>query len=367
MTTLTWGQRRDNLPAEVNRFVGRRRELPAIGEALERHRLVTLRGPGGVGKTRLALHAAAGLRDAFADGCWLVQLSPLRAPELLPRAVSEALGLPDDVTGDPARALAESLAERELLLILDTCEHLTAGCAELAALLLAAAPRLRILATSRAALAAPGEHSLLIGPLELPADDASATRADAVSLFVDRAHAVVPDFALTQQNTPAVAELCRRLDGMPLALELAAVRLRGMPVEELLARVGDRFRALGTARTAIERHRTLRATVAWSHELCTPAEQRLWAELSVFPGSFCLAAAERVCGPGAGETLGRLADKSVVQLSPGGATPVPPGRARWLHHRGPLPDARHPAGVRRGVPRRRRHQADPGQAPRLLP
>jgi non-specific serine/threonine protein kinase len=241
-------------------------------------------------------------------------LSPLRAPELLPRAVSEALGLPDDVTGDPARALAESLAERELLLILDTCEHLTAGCAELAARLLAAAPRLRILATSRAALDAPGERSLLVGPLELPADDASATRADAVSLFVDRAHAAVPDFALTQQNTPAVAELCRRLDGMPLALELAAVRLRGMPVEELLIQVGDRFRALGTARTAVERHRTLRATVAWSHELCTPAEQRLWAELSVFPGSFCLAAAQRVCGPGAGETLGRLAGKSVVQF-----------------------------------------------------
>ena len=318
MTALTWGQRRDNLPAEVNRFVGRRRELPAIGEALERHRLVTLRGPGGVGKTRLALHAAAGLRDAFADGCWLVQLSPLRAPELLPRAVSEALGLPDDVTGDPARALAESLAERELLLIMDTCEHLAAGCAELAGRLLAAAPRMRILATSRAPLDAPGERTLLIGPLELPADDASAARADAVSLFVDRAQAAVPDFALTPQNTPAVAELCRRLDGMPLALELAAVRLRGMPVEEILGRLSDRFGALGTARTATERHRTLRATVSWSHELCTPAEQRLWAELSVFPGSFGLTAAERACGPGAGETLSRLAGKSVVQLSPEG-------------------------------------------------
>ena len=321
VTALTWGQRRDNLPAEVNRFVGRRRELPAIGEAFERRRLVTLRGPGGVGKTRLALHAAAGLRDAFADGCWLVQLSPLRAPELLPRAVSEALGLPDDVTGNPARALADSLAERELLLLLDTCEHLTAGCAELAALLLAAAPRLRILATSRATLDAPGEQSLLIGPLELPADDASAASTDAVSLFVDRAQAAVPDFALTPQNTPAVAELCRRLDGMPLALELAAVRLRGMPAEEILRRLNDRFRALGTARTATERHRTLRAAVAWSHELCTPAEQRLWAELSVFPGSFTLAAAERVCGPGAGETLRRLAGKSVVLLSPGEATP----------------------------------------------
>ena len=318
VAALTWGQRRDNIPAEVNRFVGRRRELPAIGEAFERHRLVTLRGPGGVGKTRLALHAAAGLRDAFADGCWLVQLSPLRAPEFLYRAVSEALGLPDDVTGDAAGALAESLAERELLLILDTCEHLAAGCAELAARLLAAAPRLRILATSRAPLDVPGEHSLLIGPLELPADDASAARADAVSLFVDRAQAAVPDFALTAQNTPAVAELCRRLDGVPLALELAAVRLRSMPVEEILGRLSDRFRALGTARTSTERHRTLRATVSWSRELCTPAEQRLWAELSVFPGSFGLAAAERVCGPGTGETLRQLAGKSVVELFPGG-------------------------------------------------
>jgi predicted ATPase/DNA-binding CsgD family transcriptional regulator len=324
VTALTWGQRRDNLPAEVNRFVGRRRELPAIGEALERHRLVTLRGPGGVGKTRLALRAAAGLREAFADGCWLVQLSPLRAPELLPRAVSEALGLPDDATGNPARALAESLTERELLLILDTCDHLTGGCAELAALLLAAAPRLRILATSRAPLDAPGEHSLLIGPLELPADDASAARADAVSLFVERAQAAVPDFALTPGNTPAVAELCRRLDGMPLALELAAVRLRGMSVEEILGRLSDRFRALGTARTATTRHRTLRDTVSWSYELCTLAEQRLWADLSVFPGSFSRTAAERVCGTGAGETLRRLAAKSVVQLSSGGTTPRTP-------------------------------------------
>jgi predicted ATPase/DNA-binding CsgD family transcriptional regulator len=331
VAALTWGQRKGNLPAEVNRFVGRRRELPAIGEAVARHRLVTLRGPGGVGKTRLALHAAAGLRDAFADGCWLVQLSPLHSPEFLPRVLSEALGLPGSVPGDPAGTLAENLAERELLLILDTCEHLAADCAELAALLLAAAPRLRILATSREPLDVPGAHSLLIGPLELPADDASAARADAVSLFVDRAQAVVPDFALTPQNTPAVAELCRRLDGMPLAIELAAVRLRGMPVEEILGRLSDRFRALGTARSSTARHRTLRATVAWSHELCTPAEQRLWAKLSVFPGSFGLTAAERVCGPDAGPTLRRLAGKSVVQFLdadvrfPGGEASGPGG------------------------------------------
>jgi non-specific serine/threonine protein kinase len=313
VTALTSGQR-NNLPVEVTRFIGRRRELSAIGEAIERHRLVTLRGAAGVGKTRLALRAAAGLRDSFADGCWLVQLSPLRAPELLARTVADALGLPDEAAGDAPKVLAQNLAERELLLLLDTCEHLTGACAELAAFLLPAAPGLRILATSRSPLDVPAEHSLLISPLEVPAaDDAIAAHADAVTLFVDRARAVAPGFALTPGNTAAVAELCRRLEGIPLALELAAVRLRGMPVEELLARLSDRFRVLGAARTSTDRHRTLRAAVSWSYELCTPAEQKLWAELSVFPGGFGLAAAEYVCGPGAGQALRRLVEKSIVQ------------------------------------------------------
>lgn len=314
MTALAIGGRKGNLPAEVTRFIGRRRELPAITEAVERHRLVTLRGAVGVGKTRLALRAAAGLRDGFADGCWLVQLSPLRAPELLARTVADALGLPDEAAGDAPRALSASLAERDLLLVLDTCEHLTGACAELATLLLAAAPGLRILATSRAPLGQAEEHTLLITPLELPSDPATAAYTDAVTLFVDRARAVVPDFALTPGNAGAVAELCSRLDGIPLALELAAVRLRGMPVEEILSRLSDRFRVLGSARTATGRHRTLRAAVSWSHELCSPAEQRLWAALSVFPGSFRPAAAEQVCGPGTREALDGLAGKSVVQL-----------------------------------------------------
>jgi non-specific serine/threonine protein kinase len=328
VAALTSGQR-NNLPAEVTRFIGRRRELPAIAGAIERHRLVTLRGAGGVGKTRLALRVAADLRDSFTDGCWLVRLSPLQEPALLARTVSEALGLPDEAAGDAPRVLAQNLAERELLLVLDTCEHLGGACAELAALLLAAAPGLRILATSRSPLGLPDEHTVLITPLDLPAaDDAAAAHADAVTLFVDRAQAAVPDFALTRENTPAVAELCRRLDGIPLALELAAVRLRGMPVEEILARLSDRFRVLGATRTSTDRHRTLRAAVSWSYELCTPAERKLWAELSVFPGGFGLAAAEYVCGPGTGETLRRLADKSVIQLpaavaDPGAAADVP--------------------------------------------
>jgi predicted ATPase/DNA-binding CsgD family transcriptional regulator len=316
VTALPLGQRSDNLPAEVTRFIGRRRELTAIGEAIERHRLVTLRGVGGVGKTRLALRVAREHRDRFADGCRLVQLSALRAPELLARTVSEALGLPDEAGGNAPQALADVLAQRELLLVLDTCEHLARACADLAGLLLSAAPRLRILATSRSPLDVPGEHPVLITPLELPSDDASAAYCDAVTLFVDRARAVVPDFALTPENTPAVAELCRRLDGIPLALELAAVRLRGMPVEEIVALLSQRFRVLGSSRTATDRHRTLRAAVSWSYELCTPDEQRLWAELSVFPGGFGLPAAEQICGPGIGATLHRLVEKSVVNADP---------------------------------------------------
>jgi predicted ATPase len=333
VTALPLGGRKDNLPAEVTRFIGRRRELPAITRAVERHRLVTLRGTSGVGKTRLALHAAASLRDSFADGCWVVQLSPLHAPGLLASTVAEALGLPSEALDNAPQVLAENLAEREMLLVLDTCEHLTEGCAELAALLLGAAPGLRILATSRAPLGAPGEHALRITPLELPADDRGAAAADAVTLFVDRAQAAVPGFVLTGQNTSAVAELCRRLDGIPLALELAAVRLRGMPAEEILARLSDRFRVLGSTRTATGRHRTLHAAVSWSYDLCTPAERRLWAELSVFPGSFGLAAAEYVCGPGLGAdtaaTLRRLTEKSIVLSVPaapddaGGPAPEP--------------------------------------------
>jgi predicted ATPase/DNA-binding CsgD family transcriptional regulator len=319
VAALTMGQQRDNLPPEVTRFIGRRREVPAIIAAIDQHRLVTLRGAGGVGKTRLALRVAREIRDTFDDGSWLVELSALRDYELLPGAVAAALGLPDEAAGDPLEALAGSLAERELLLVLDTCEHLVEGCGSLARTLLAAAPGLRILTTSREPLGVPAEHAVLINPLELPAPEwprpsgHAAAQADAVALFVDRARAAVPEFALSTANTGTVAELCRRLDGIPLALELAAVRLRGMPADEILARLSDRFRILGAARTATGRHRTLRAAIAWSYDLCTPAEQRLWAELSVFPAGFGLAAAERVCGPGTAKTLIRLAEKSVVQ------------------------------------------------------
>jgi predicted ATPase/DNA-binding CsgD family transcriptional regulator len=320
VTTLTLSQRQDNLPAEATRFIGRRRELPVLAAAIEHHRLVTLRGAGGVGKTRLALRAAHDARDEFADGCALVELSALRTPELLARTVSGALGLPGEAPGDALDVLAASVAERELLLILDSCEHLVDACAALVRVLLDAAPGLRVLATSRESLGLPDEHALLITPLDLPADDAQAMYGDAVTLFADRARAAVGDVAFTPRLAAATVKLCRRLDGIPLALELAAVRLRDMPLGEILARVSDRFRILGShiggaGRTVTDTHRTLRAAVAWSYELCTPAEQRLWAELSVFPGSFGPDAVEYVCGPGSPETLTRLAEKSVVRLS----------------------------------------------------
>jgi non-specific serine/threonine protein kinase len=318
VTALELQWRKGNLPAEVTRFVGRRRELSQIRDALERYRLVTLRGVGGVGKTRLAVRMATELRRSFADGVWLVELSALRNAELLPRTVAACLGLPDQASGDPVDLLADHLADRHLLLILDTCEHLVDACAKLTEGLLRAAPRLRILATSREPLDVMGEQALLISPLEVPRPDAPAAGSDSVTLFADRAEAIIPGFTVTAANQRPVAEVCRGLDGIPLALELAAVRLRTMSIEQIAARLDDRFRLLGTARTSLNRHQTLSAAVGWSHDLCTPAEQRLWARLSVFPGDFDLEAAEHVC---AGDilaadtlfdTLGRLVEKSIV-------------------------------------------------------
>ena len=232
--------------------------------------------------------------------------------------MAACLGLPDQAPGDPVDLLADHLADRHLLLVLDTCEHLVDACAKLAEGLLRAAPRLRILATSREPLDILGEQSLLISPLEVPEPGGPAAGSDSVTLFVDRAEAMIPGFALTAANQGPVAEVCRGLDGIPLALELAAVRLRTMSIEQIAARLDDRFRLLGTARTSLDRHQTLSAAVGWSHDLCTPAEQRLWARLSVFPGDFGLEAAEQVCaggllpGDGLFGTLGRLVEKSIV-------------------------------------------------------
>ena len=327
--TRTAQERTGNLPATVTRFIGRKRELSAIEAAVDAHRLVTLSGPGGVGKTRLALQVAAAQRDTFGQGAWLVELSAIRGPELLAPEVAKALGLPDVAPGDAGAALARHLAESERLLVLDTCEHLVAACADLASALLAGCPDVRIMATSREPLGAPGEQVVLITPLEVAAEPGQARQPEAVELFLDRARAAVPGYALTTANAAAVARLCRKLDGIPLALELAAVRLRSMSADEIADRLDHRFRILGTTRALTDRHRTLRAAVRWSYELCTPAEQRLWARLSVFPGGFAGEAAEAVGGPGAPQALARLAGKSIVTPE-GHPGPGPGCRYRML-------------------------------------
>ncbi|BCK72494.1 hypothetical protein Srufu_064470 [Streptomyces libani subsp. rufus] len=279
-----------NLPAELNRFIGRDDELAALARQLESARLVTLTGLGGIGKSRLARHGAAILQDRFCDGVWLVELASLREPHLLDHAVAEALA-PADSGGRPVRtALCDHLADRELLLVLDGYEHLVDACAELTAELLRRAPGLRVLAAGRRPLGLTGEQNMALAPLNT---------TDATALFADRAAAVLGAFTVEEANEAAVTELCERLDGIPLALELAAGRLRALSVNQVLQRLDDRFRLLtGTGRGALPRHQTLRTAIGWSHELCTPGERLLWARLSVFAGQFDLEAVEYVCsGP----------------------------------------------------------------------
>ncbi|MFB7616653.1 regulator [Kitasatospora sp. NPDC056181] len=302
----------------MNSFVGRREELASLAGMLAAARLVTVTGPGGVGKSRLALRAAARAAGAFPDGTWLVEVAPVQDPLLLGHAALEALRLTDGTARAPLDILTEQLAGRRMLIVLDGCEHLVDACGELADTLLRAVPGLRVLATSRAPLRSPGEHLLTLAPL--PVGRAGpGTVPDAVLLFADRARAVLPSFEVTAATVEGIAQLCRRLDGIPLAVELAAGRLRALSVEQIGARLDDRFRLLtGGARTALPRHQTLRTTIGWSHELCTVQERLLWARLSVFAGSFDLEAAEYVCaGDGLEpdellDLLSELVAKSVV-------------------------------------------------------
>ena len=290
-----------NLPAELTSFVGRRGELAEVRRLLAGSRLVTLTGVGGVGKTRLALRAAAGLRRAFRDGVWLVRLDQLRDEALVAQAVAGALGLRDRAGYAPAAALAEYLAGRQLLLVLDNCEHLVDAVAKLADLLLRAAAGLRVVATSREALTIDGEMVLPVPPLPVPEAGQPLAAAElgvfpAVRLFAERAAQVVPGFAVTEANAAAVAGICRRLEGLPLAIELAAARLPVLSPEQIDARLGDHLGLLTRGgRTRPARQQTLRASIEWSYELCSRAERLLWARLSVFAGGFELDAAEGVC------------------------------------------------------------------------
>ncbi|MEU9285130.1 AAA family ATPase [Streptomyces sp. NPDC048275] len=274
-----------NLPLELNAFVGRSAELAQLAEELDRARLVTVTGMGGVGKSRLAARAAAGTR--WPDGAWRVELAAVRDPGLVAYALVEALGLTDQTSRPPRQVLLDHLAERQLLLVVDGFEHLVDACATLMSELLRCTPGLRVLAVGRRPLAVEGERLFPLAPL---------SESEAADLFEDRAAARSPGFALDDGNRSDVRELCRRLEGIPLAVELAAGRLSALSPAQLLSRFEDRFRLLtGGGRDALPRHQTLRTAIGWSHELCTPEERLLWSRLSVFAGQFDLEAAEYVC------------------------------------------------------------------------
>jgi predicted ATPase/DNA-binding SARP family transcriptional activator len=340
-------QPRHNLPERLTSLVGRSEELREAAKLVEQHRLVTVTGPGGAGKTSLAVELARRLAAGYPDGVWLAELAALRDPALLGEVVAVTLGLGEEPAGPgvapPAvtERLASFVADKGLLLVLDNCEHLVEACAGLARRLLQAGPAVRVLATSREVLGVPGEVVWPVPPLAVPgvADpDVARPRLstadglapemlagyDAVRLFVERATAADPGFVLDSTSAPVVAELCRRLDGLPLAIELAAARVRALPPAELAARLGDRFRLLaGGGRATDPRQQTLRATIDWSWELLDDADRRLLRRLSVFSGGWTVAAAEAVCGGDGlepGEVLDglfRLVDRSLVVAAGG--------------------------------------------------
>jgi non-specific serine/threonine protein kinase len=318
-----------NLPAEVTSFVGRRREVADAKRALSKSRLVTLTGVGGVGKTRVAEQVARDRRRAYPHGVWLVELAELADPALLTQTVLIELSVRGPLSGDGLEALIDSLSGRQLLLVLDNCEHLLDEVAALSAALLRSCPDLQILATSREPLRVVGEAVLPVPPMAAPEPDRSGGVAglsgyDAVALFTERAAAAVPDFALTEDNYRAVAALCHRLDGLPLAIELAVGRLRSLSPAQILSKLDDRYALLtGGERGRPDRQQTLRASIEWSYQLCTRQEQRLWARLCVFAGSFELDAVEAVCtGDIAGDEIvdlvSGLVDKSIVVRHEGG-------------------------------------------------
>ena len=331
---LPTGKGEGRLPADLTSFVGRRRELGQVRRLLSENRLVTLTGVGGVGKTRLARRVAAEVRRAFPDGVWFVDLTTVRDPDLLSQEVGNPellaylvaaeVGLREQARQAPMRALAEQLATRSLLLVLDNCEHVIQACGMVSSALLEACPGLRILATSREPLVITGETAFAVPPLSTPDPDRSAGMAEllvceSVALFTARAAAADPGFQLSEENRRAVASICYHLDGVPLAIELAAARIRTLSPQQILDRLADRFALLTRGnRAGPDRQQTLRACVDWSFESCTKPERLLWSRLTVFVGGCELDAIEGVCVdeqlPAADllDVVAGLVDKSVL-------------------------------------------------------
>jgi len=319
VTVARPSRRPGRLPAEATSFVGRRRELLEVRNKLAGGRVVSLVGPGGVGKTRLALRAATNLARGFSAGAWWVELGEVREPALVCNAVMSALDLRDQAATEPLALLLAYLRDKELLLVVDNCEHLLGAAAGFASEVVAAAPGVRLIVTSREPLSIAGEHVVPVPPLDLPPANATGPlnrlrQNEAVMLFVERAEAASGGFELTAANRGAVADLCRRLDGLPLALELAAVRMRVLAVEQIVERLSDRFGLLtGGGRAALPRHQTLQTAIDWSHDLLTDEERILLRRLCAFAGRFTLEDVEAVgAGGEALEVMSSLVDKSLV-------------------------------------------------------
>lgn len=313
-----------NLPAELTSFIGRRHEVTGIRRMLSASRLVTLTGAGGVGKTRLAQRVGADLRRGFPDGVWFVGLAEVHDPDLVAVTVGETLGIREDTISPDGAGLASFLADQQVLLILDNCEHLVGACADLAETLLLSCPELRILVTSRQALRLDGEAILTVQPLSVPGPGVACSpselhKYESASLLVERATAVMPSFAVTEANCVTIVRLCQALEGMPLAIELAVARLRVLSLEQILERLTDRYRLLTAgSRNAPPRQQTLRALIDWSWDLCSDAERTLWSRVSVFSGGLELDAAEAVCADDRLpadtilDVIASLVDKSVL-------------------------------------------------------
>ena len=328
----------NNLPQQVTSFIGRDRELSETKALLATTRLLTLLGIGGLGKTRLSLQAAVDVMDDYPDGVWFVELAPLTGAQLVPQAVASVLGVKEEAGRPVIEAMMTYGRDRRCLIILDNCEHLVGACAELAKELLQSGPHLKILASSREPLHTPGETTYHVLPLAVPSEQEAFTpealsRYEAVHLFVDRATAAQPAFRITQQNAQAIAQICHRLDGIPLALELAAARVRALHVDRIAERLSDRFRLLtGGSRTSLPRQQTLRALIDWSFDLLTDSERALLRRLSVFAGGWALEAAESVGADGAVDAgsvrRAHPSGREIAGRARGGGRALPPPRHR---------------------------------------